>query len=119
MDESSGSTTHPSLFMDNSDDGSDDDDNDACVEIPLVTPLRSAAVIPSSGNEGGSFVAPTAEGSKTRDSRGKGIMADDAAALDVIHEDFFPFFAGPYYAIYPEGGVVGNCVFTHEEWDAS
>ncbi|GJV62578.1 hypothetical protein Tco_1473406 [Tanacetum coccineum] len=117
-----------------------DGDDDACVEILLVTPLRSAAVIPSSGNQGGSSTAPAAEGSNTRDSRGKGIMVDDAAAPsssagqprpssgpapsfkdvsgDVIHTDFFPFTAGPYYAAYPEGGVAGNCEFTHEEWDA-
>ncbi|GJV28144.1 hypothetical protein Tco_1384592, partial [Tanacetum coccineum] len=106
------------------------DDDDACVEIPLVTPLRSAVVIPSSGNQGGSSVAPTAEGSNTRDSRGKGIMIDDVAAPsggvsrqrpssgpapsfrdvfgDSIHTDFFPFSAGPYYATYPEDGVAGN-----------
>ncbi|GKD67350.1 hypothetical protein Tco_1309458 [Tanacetum coccineum] len=137
--QSFGSTTRPSLFVDNSNDESDDDD-DACVEIPLVTPLRSAVVIPSSGNQGGSSVAPAAEGSNTRDSRGKGIMADDATApsvgvsrprpsfepvpsfrdvsRDAIHADFFPFSAGPYYAIYPQDGVVRNCEFTREEWDA-
>ncbi|GJR64786.1 hypothetical protein Tco_0010851 [Tanacetum coccineum] len=54
-----------------------DNDDDACVEIPLVTPLRSADVIPSSGNQGGSSVTPTAEGSNTR---GKGIMVDNVAA---------------------------------------
>ncbi|GJZ31820.1 hypothetical protein Tco_0576867 [Tanacetum coccineum] len=59
--QSSGSTTRPGLFMDNSDNESDDDD-DACVEIPLVTPIRSAVVIPSSGNQGGSSTAPAAEG---------------------------------------------------------
>ncbi|GJZ66662.1 hypothetical protein Tco_0623358 [Tanacetum coccineum] len=32
--------------------------------------------------------------------------------------DFFPFSPGPYYAICPEGGIVGNCEFTCEEWDA-
>ncbi|GJV61098.1 hypothetical protein Tco_1467198 [Tanacetum coccineum] len=37
---------------------------------------------------------------------------------DAIHRDFFPFSPGPYYAIYPEGGIVGNCKFTREEWDA-
>nr|GEW51143.1 hypothetical protein [Tanacetum cinerariifolium] len=57
--QSSSSTTRPSLFA-GDDDKSDDDD--ACVEIPLVTPLCSVAVIPSSGNQGGSSVAPTAEG---------------------------------------------------------
>nr|GEX15902.1 hypothetical protein [Tanacetum cinerariifolium] len=132
--QSSSSTIRPSLFV------GDDDDDDACVEISLVTPLCSATVIPSSGNQGGSFVAPTFEGSNTRDSRGKGIMVDDAAApsggvsrqrpssglalsfrdifSDAIHTDFFPFFAGPYYATYLEDGVAGNCEFTCEEWDA-
>ncbi|GKB25759.1 hypothetical protein Tco_0865160, partial [Tanacetum coccineum] len=129
-----GSTTRPSLFVGDSNDESDGDD-DACVEIPLVTPIRSADVIPSSGKQGGSFVAPTA-----KDSRGKGIMADDAAAPsvsvsrprpsscpvplfrdvsgDAIHANFFPFSAGPYYATYPEGGVARNCEFIREEWDA-
>ncbi|GJX33361.1 hypothetical protein Tco_0243216 [Tanacetum coccineum] len=62
-------------------------------------------------------------------SQGKGIIVDDAAAPssgvsqqrpssepaplfrssgDAIHKDFFPFSAGPYYATYPEDGVVGN-----------
>ncbi|GJZ18882.1 ribonuclease H-like domain-containing protein [Tanacetum coccineum] len=122
--ESSGSTTRPSLFVGDSDDESDGDD-DACVEILLVTPLRYAVVIPSSGNQ---------------DSRGKGIMADDAAAPsvgvsrprpssgpipsfrdvsgDAIHTDFFPFSAGPYYATYPQDDVAGNCEFNREEWDA-
>ncbi|GJU72846.1 hypothetical protein Tco_1264251 [Tanacetum coccineum] len=56
------------------------DDNDACVEILLVTPIRPAALIPSLGNQGGSSAAPAAEGPSTRDSQGKGIMVNDAAA---------------------------------------
>ncbi|GJW16333.1 hypothetical protein Tco_0020466 [Tanacetum coccineum] len=126
--QSSGSTTRPSLFV--GDDDESDDDDDACVEIPLVTPLHSATVIPSSRNQGGSSIAPT----------GKGIMVDDVVAPsfgvsrprpsfgpapsfkdvsgDAIHTDFFPFSIGPYYATYPEGGVAGNCEFTREEWDA-
>ncbi|GJR24716.1 hypothetical protein Tco_0973243 [Tanacetum coccineum] len=125
--QSSSSTTRPSLFVGDSDDESDGDD-DACFEILLVTPIRFATVIPSLGNHGGSSIAPTAEGSNTRDSRGKGIMADDAAAPsvgvsrsrptfrpvpsfrdvfgDAIHADFFSFSAGPYYATYPEGDTV-------------
>nr|GEV83338.1 putative polyprotein [Tanacetum cinerariifolium] len=77
----SGSTTRPSLFVYNSDDGSgddddDDDDDDAYVKIGLVTPIRSvAAVIPFSRNQSGSSVAPAAEGHGTR--------ADDAAAPSV------------------------------------
>ncbi|GKC93596.1 hypothetical protein Tco_1159038 [Tanacetum coccineum] len=128
--QSFGSTTRPSLFVDNSDD-------DACVEIPLVTPIRSAAVIPSSGNMGGSSAALAAKGP---DSWGKGIMADDVVApsvgvsqprpssgpapsfrdvsINAIHADFFPFSASPYYATYPEGGIAGNCEFTRKEWDA-
>nr|GEY55980.1 hypothetical protein [Tanacetum cinerariifolium] len=74
---SSGSTTRPSLFA--GDDDESDDDDDAYVKIPLVTPLYSAAVIPSLGNQNGSSIAPTTEGSNTRDSRGKGIMVGDAA----------------------------------------
>nr|GEU73691.1 hypothetical protein [Tanacetum cinerariifolium] len=72
------------------------------------------AVIPSSGNQSGSSVAPTAEGSNTRDYRGNGIMADDVVAPSY----FFPFLVGPYYATYPEDGVVGNYEFAREEWDA-
>ncbi|GKB41004.1 putative nucleotidyltransferase, ribonuclease H [Tanacetum coccineum] len=135
--QSSGSTTRHNLFIGGS---KSDDDDDSCVEIPLVTPLRSAAVIPSSGNQGGSSAAPAAKGSNTRDSRGKGIMVDDAAAPsggasrprpssrhapsfkdvsdDAIHTNFFPYSTGPYYATYPEGGVARNCEFTREECDA-
>ncbi|GKA58001.1 hypothetical protein Tco_0757189 [Tanacetum coccineum] len=132
----SGSTTRPNLFVGDSDDESDGDD-DACVEIPLVTPLRSAAMIPPLWNQGRSSVAPTAKGSNTRDSRGKGIMIDDDAAPsggvsrlrpssrpapsfrdvfgDAIHTNFFPFSAGPYYATYPKDGVAGNFEFTRED----
>ncbi|GJW19800.1 hypothetical protein Tco_0667259 [Tanacetum coccineum] len=107
--QSSGSTIRPSLFVGDSDDESDGDD-DACVKIPLVTPLCSAAMIFSLGNQGGSFAA---EGSNGRDSRGNDIMVDDTAASyfgvsrprpssrpaplfrdvsgDATHADFFPF----------------------------
>ncbi|GJW93487.1 hypothetical protein Tco_0173159 [Tanacetum coccineum] len=54
------STTRPNLFVGDSDDESDGDD-DACVEILLVTPLRYAVVIPPSGNQGRSSAAPTTE----------------------------------------------------------
>ncbi|GJS96886.1 hypothetical protein Tco_0803854 [Tanacetum coccineum] len=92
-----------------------DGDDDASGEIPLVTPLRSIVVNPSSGNQGRSSNAPNAEGSNTRDSQGKGIMVDDVVAPfvgasrprlcsrpapsfrdvfgDAIHTNFFPFSA--------------------------
>ncbi|GJW83924.1 hypothetical protein Tco_0157069 [Tanacetum coccineum] len=111
--QSSSSTTRPSLFVGDYDDESDGDD-DACVEIPLVTPLRSAAVISSLRNQGQSSTAPTAEGPNTRDSRSKGIMVDDAATPSI---DLFPFYVGPYYATYPQYGVARNYEFTREEWD--
>ncbi|GKC85580.1 hypothetical protein Tco_1141297 [Tanacetum coccineum] len=82
-----------------------------------------------------SSTAPTA-----KDSQGKGVMVDVAAAPsacasrsrlssgpapsfrdvsgDAIHTDFFPFFAGPYYATYHVDGVIRNCEFTREERDA-
>nr|GEV78405.1 hypothetical protein [Tanacetum cinerariifolium] len=82
----------------------------------------------------------TTQPSVFADSRGKGIMVDDAVVPsggvsrqrpsseptpsfrdvsgDDIHTDFFPFSASPYYATYPEDGVAGNCEFTREEWDA-
>ncbi|GJU15782.1 hypothetical protein Tco_1143748 [Tanacetum coccineum] len=84
------------------------DDDDAYVQIPLVTPILSAAVIPSSRNQGGSSAPPTAEGLSTQDSQGKGIMVDDVAAPSVGASRPRP----------SSGGVVGNCEFTHEEWDA-
>nr|GEW05435.1 hypothetical protein [Tanacetum cinerariifolium]GEZ15148.1 hypothetical protein [Tanacetum cinerariifolium] len=133
--QSSGSTTRLSLFVGSSDDESDDDDDDACVEILLVTPFCSAAVIPSLGYQGGISAAPTAECPGTQ-----GIMVDDVTAPSVgvsqprpssrpdpsfgdvfgdsIHMDFFPFSAGPYYAIYPKGAIAGKCEFTREDWDA-
>nr|GEU55442.1 hypothetical protein [Tanacetum cinerariifolium] len=108
--------------------------------LDIITPLRYAVVIPSSGNQGGSFVALTAEASNTQDSWGKGIMVDDAVAPsggvsrqrpsskhapsfrdvfgDAIHADFFLFSAGPCYATYPRNGVAGNCEFNREELDA-
>nr|GEU69566.1 hypothetical protein [Tanacetum cinerariifolium] len=112
-----GSTTRPNLFVGDSDDESDGDD-DACVEISLVTPLCSAVVTPSSGNQGQSFAAPTAKGSNTRDSRGKGIMVNDVvvpssgASRPRPASEPTPSFKDVF------GGVVRNCEFTHEECDA-
>ncbi|GJU71000.1 retrovirus-related pol polyprotein from transposon TNT 1-94 [Tanacetum coccineum] len=85
------------------------------IEILLVTPIRSADVIPSSGNQGRGSATPAAKGLRAQDSRGKGIMTDAAAASsagvsrpqpsygpassfrdiseDAIHIDFFPFIS--------------------------
>nr|GEV01435.1 ribonuclease H-like domain-containing protein [Tanacetum cinerariifolium] len=86
--QSSGSTTLPSMFV--GDDDESDDDDDSCVEIPLVTPLHSADVIPSSEDQ---------------DSWGKGVMVDDAATPSA---GLLPVFAGPYYVTYPEDGITRN-----------
>ncbi|GKC71230.1 hypothetical protein Tco_1117113 [Tanacetum coccineum] len=106
-------------------------------KIPLVTPIHSATVIPSSGNQGGGSAAPAAKGPK---AQGQGYYDRCRCCIvcwcqpttdfirptssfrdisrDAIHRDFFPFSHGPYYATYPEGGVAGNCKFSREEWDA-
>nr|GEZ98463.1 hypothetical protein [Tanacetum cinerariifolium] len=108
------------------------DDDDVCYEILIVTPIRSAAVIPFLRNQGRGYASPAIEGLSTRDSQGKGIMtdADTAVALpvdashprvssgsvpsfreisgDVIHRDFFLFSPSPYYATYLEGSDQGS-----------
>nr|GEU69361.1 hypothetical protein [Tanacetum cinerariifolium] len=94
----------------------------------------------SSHNQGGNSVAPTAEAltpetlgvraiwlmmslhllggvSRQRPSSGPAPSFRDVFS-DVIHIDFFPFSAGPYYATYPDDHVAENCEFTREEWDA-
>ncbi|GJS44858.1 hypothetical protein Tco_0594979 [Tanacetum coccineum] len=82
------------------------------------------------GEPGVGSTVPVAEDPSTRDSQRKGIMTDAAVALpvgvsrprpssgpassfrvisgDAIYRDFFPISHGPYYAIYPEGGVARN-----------
>ncbi|GJV13381.1 hypothetical protein Tco_1354922 [Tanacetum coccineum] len=110
--QSSGSTTRPNLFADDSGaESDDDDDDDACYEILIVTPIHSVVVIPPLGNQSGGSAAPAAEGPNTRASFIE-------LYGDAIHRDFFPFSPGPYYATYHEGGIAGNCEFTHEECDA-
>ncbi|GJR45035.1 hypothetical protein Tco_1313138 [Tanacetum coccineum] len=99
--QSSGSTTRPNLFADNS--GAKSDDDDACYEILVVTPIHSTAVIPPSGNQ---------------DSQGKGIISDADVVAAPSVGGFLSLLPGPYYATYPEGGVAGNCEVTREEWDA-
>ncbi|GJX66729.1 hypothetical protein Tco_0301072 [Tanacetum coccineum] len=59
------------------DEESEDDDDDACYEIPIITPIRSVATIPTGDPTG-----------------------------DAIDRDFFLFAPGPYYATYLEDGVV-------------
>ncbi|GJY65379.1 hypothetical protein Tco_0467617 [Tanacetum coccineum] len=108
--QSSGSTTLPNLFADNSGEESDDDD-DACIKIPRITPIRSAILSPVSRNQGWPSAA---EGPTTR---GQGHYDRDISG-DAIHRDFFPFSHGPYYVTYPKGGFASDCKFSREEWDA-
>ncbi|GJY97045.1 hypothetical protein Tco_0513955, partial [Tanacetum coccineum] len=140
--QSSGSTTHPNLFVDDSGvESDDDDDEDACYEILIFTPICSTVVIPPSGNQSFLFLLLSYYFYFTN-SRGNGIITDvDVAAApsvgasrpwvssgpapsfrelskDTIHRDLFSFSPGPYYTIYPEGCIIGNCEFTREEWDA-
>ncbi|GJW85519.1 hypothetical protein Tco_0158664 [Tanacetum coccineum] len=100
------STTRHNLFVSGFDDESDGDD-DACFEILLVTPLCSTAVTLLQGTRVAALLLLLLKVLTPE------ILGDVFG--DAIHMDFFPFSAGPYYATYPEGGVAGNCEFSHEE----
>nr|GEZ47219.1 hypothetical protein [Tanacetum cinerariifolium] len=91
-----------------------DDVRRLSAHVVKLRDMPKVAMVPSSGNLGGRFIAPAAEGSNTRDSWGKGVMVDDAAAPsagvsrprpssglapsfrdvsgEAIYTDFFPFF---------------------------
>nr|GEW70173.1 hypothetical protein [Tanacetum cinerariifolium] len=53
-----------------------EDDDNACVKIPLIRPIRSATIIHVGGNQSGGSVPSAAEGPSNPDSRGKAIMYD-------------------------------------------
>ncbi|GJR75175.1 hypothetical protein Tco_0087540 [Tanacetum coccineum] len=91
-----------------------DDDDDACYEIPIVTPIRSGKGIMIDAD---AVAAPSVGASRPRVSSGPAPSFRELSR-DTIHIDFFPFSLGPYYATYHEGGIAGNCKFTREEWDA-
>ncbi|GJR02036.1 putative ribonuclease H-like domain-containing protein [Tanacetum coccineum] len=82
-----------------------DDDEDACVEIPLVTPICSATVIPTGGNRGGGSVPPLL---KILAPEGKAIMTDATDAS----------FGRAGRSRSSADGVTGSCEFIREEWDA-
>ncbi|GKF71377.1 hypothetical protein Tco_0207491, partial [Tanacetum coccineum] len=44
----------------------DEDDEDACYEIPNITPIHSTATIPTGGNQSGGFVPFAVEGPSNR-----------------------------------------------------
>nr|GEU63216.1 RNA-directed DNA polymerase, eukaryota [Tanacetum cinerariifolium] len=107
MAQSSKSTTQPNLFATNSNKESDDEE-DACVEIPLVTHIKSATVIQTKRNQSGAI---------------PGLLLVTSPLFKIFLvmlfiRSFFPFFPGPYYATYPGGGIAGSSEFTREEWDA-
>ncbi|GJU21752.1 hypothetical protein Tco_1155094 [Tanacetum coccineum] len=59
------------LFDDDNDDEESDYGHNACVEIPLVTPICSSATIPLGGNQSRGSIPSATEG-----SRGKAVMDD-------------------------------------------
>nr|GEY08970.1 hypothetical protein [Tanacetum cinerariifolium] len=84
-------------------------DDDASVEIPLITPIHSTATIPARGNQSRVFVPFAAE------SHGKAIMDD---TVDTPARNFFPLATGPYYAAYLKDDVVtGSYKVSREEWE--
>nr|GFA81796.1 hypothetical protein [Tanacetum cinerariifolium] len=104
------STTRPGLFIDEFDNESDEDD-DACVEIPLVTPFV-LLLFSGKGIMVDVAAASSVSVSRLRPSSGPANSFRDVFG-DTIHTNCFPFSAGPYYAAYPEGGVAGNYELTH------
>nr|GEY58550.1 hypothetical protein [Tanacetum cinerariifolium] len=93
----------PSQVAKRTSDGEEsDDDDDACVKISLITPIRFAATIPVGGNQ----------------SRGLVPSATEDSTSGAISRDFSLFALGPYYATYPKDGVVvGSYEVSREEWD--
>nr|GEV10016.1 hypothetical protein [Tanacetum cinerariifolium] len=118
-----GSSDDEILDVDEQDVREDDD----CVEISSITPIRSAGTSPCGGNQVGDRSAPSvAEGSGQKGARAKDIMGDRvdtpsgnvgcpqdsvhadpfdvgsssaalATACDDIERDFFPSIPEPYY----------------------
>nr|GEY10586.1 hypothetical protein [Tanacetum cinerariifolium] len=87
-------------------DGEESDDDDARIEIPLITPIRSAAKIPVVGNHIEVLFPPLL---KTLEEKLLWMM------LLTHPPDFFPFSIGPYYATYlKEDIVVGYYKVIHE-----
>nr|GEU86630.1 hypothetical protein [Tanacetum cinerariifolium] len=90
------------LFAADSNEESDDN-KDACVEIPIITPIRSAIVIPTQGNHGRGSAAPVVKGPSTH-----GIMTDVAEASSEAARRPWP----------SSNGVSSNSKFSRKEWDA-
>ncbi|GJZ11820.1 hypothetical protein Tco_0546579 [Tanacetum coccineum] len=106
-------TSRPNLFV------GDDDNDDACVEIPLITPIYSTATIPTRGNksEGSCFLLLL----KVQHSEVllflPIVLCYFSYSLSYLL-DFFPFTPGPYYATYSTNDVAtGSYRVSQEEWD--
>ncbi|GJR81178.1 hypothetical protein Tco_0151963 [Tanacetum coccineum] len=122
---SSSGSSRPNLFDEYIDDEESDDDPNACVEIPLITPIRSDATIPLGGNQGEGYAPSATEGSRgksiaddcadipsgsvsrPRGSTGSSSSVQDTAG-DAIDKDFFLSLPGPYYANYPKDDIIGG-----------
>ncbi|GJV37185.1 hypothetical protein Tco_1409662 [Tanacetum coccineum] len=100
----SGSSARTTLFDDNeSGNEESEDDDDACYEIPIITPIHSQgkAVIDDVVD------TPTRSAGHSQAFTGPTPVSRDPTD-DAIDRDFFPFAPGPYYATYPEDGVVAD-----------
>ncbi|GJV34817.1 hypothetical protein Tco_1407294 [Tanacetum coccineum] len=106
------STSRRNLFVGDNDEESDNDD--ACIEIPLITLIRSAITILARENYGGGSKPSAAEGPSHREVP----VALKLLLLLLLPSGIFPvmpfiktssfFFPGPYYATYPVDGVVAG-----------
>nr|GEV47747.1 hypothetical protein [Tanacetum cinerariifolium] len=101
------------------DEESEDADDNACYEIPINTPVRSAATIPTGRNQGGGVVSFVVEGKAIMDdavdtsTRCAGrsqaftgpIPVYRDPTCDAIDRVFFSFAPGPYYATHPKDDI--------------
>ncbi|GKA54770.1 hypothetical protein Tco_0753719 [Tanacetum coccineum] len=71
-----------------------EDDDDACYEILIITPIHSAATILTGGNQSGGSASSVPEGPSNRDSQGKAIT-DDAVNTPIRSVGRSQAFTGP------------------------
>ncbi|GKE44903.1 hypothetical protein Tco_1472187, partial [Tanacetum coccineum] len=102
----------PLCLMTTRHDEKSEDDDDTCYEIPIITPIHSAATILAGGNQGGGFAPSVPEGPSNRDSRGKAIM-DDVVDTPIRSAGHSQAFTGPT----PDGVVAGSYKVSREDWE--
>ncbi|GKD10691.1 hypothetical protein Tco_1190376, partial [Tanacetum coccineum] len=109
-----GSSDDEVHYVDEQDDGQDDD----CVEIPLITPIMSDVKLPFGGNQGGERSAPFVVDTPSEyvgrpqdfvgvdpSNVGPSFVAPTTVGDD-IERDLYPFILGHTYVDYPKEGLI-------------